>query len=58
MLSVVAHVYNSMYSGTQQKNNSRKYANNWRLNDQQVIAEITENIKSFLEVNENQNTTY
>jgi hypothetical protein len=45
------------------KNNSRKYAKNWRLNntllnDQWVIAEIREEIKRFLEANENQNTTY
>jgi hypothetical protein len=45
------------------KNSSRKYANNWPLNntllnDQWVINEIKEEIKSFLEVNENENTTY
>jgi hypothetical protein len=44
------------------KNNSRKYANNWRLNntllnDQWVIDEIKEEIKRFLEVNENDNMT-
>jgi hypothetical protein len=45
------------------KNNSRKYANNWRLNntflnDQWVIEERREEIKRFLELNENKNTTY
>jgi hypothetical protein len=45
------------------KNNSRKYANNWKLNntllnDQWVIDEIKEEIKRSLEVNENENTTY
>jgi hypothetical protein len=45
------------------KNNSKKYINNWKLNntllnDQWVIDEIKEEIKSFLEVNENENTTY
>jgi hypothetical protein len=45
------------------KNNSRKYANNWKLNntlfnDQWVIDEIEEEIKRFLEVNENENMTY
>jgi hypothetical protein len=40
------------------KNNSRKYANNWKPNntlliDQWVIDEIKEEIKRFLEVNEN-----
>jgi hypothetical protein len=45
------------------KNNSRKYANNWKLNntllnDQWVIDEVKEDIKRFLEVNENENMTY
>jgi hypothetical protein len=45
------------------KSNSRKYANNWKLNntllnDQWVIDEIKEEIKRFLEVNENENMTY
>jgi hypothetical protein len=40
------------------KNSSRKYANNWKLNntllnDQCVIDEIKEEIKRLLEVNEN-----
>jgi hypothetical protein len=44
-------------------NNSRKHAINWKLNntminDQWVIDEIKEEIKRFLEVNENENTTY
>jgi hypothetical protein len=44
------------------KNNNRKHANNWKLNntllnDQLVIDEIKEEIKKFLEVNENENTT-
>jgi hypothetical protein len=45
------------------KNNSRKYRNNWRLNntlynDQWVIEEIREEIKMFLEVNENETMIY
>jgi hypothetical protein len=45
------------------KNNSKKHANNWKLNntllnDQWVIDEIKEEIKKFLEVNEKENTTY
>jgi hypothetical protein len=45
------------------KNNSKKNANNWKLNnillnDQWVFGEIKEEIKRFLEVNENENMTY
>jgi hypothetical protein len=45
------------------KSNSRKYANNWRLdntllNDQWVTEEIREEIRRFLEANKNENTTY
>jgi hypothetical protein len=45
------------------KSNSRKYANNWKLsstllNDQWVIDDIKEEIKRFLEVNENGNMIY
>jgi hypothetical protein len=44
-------------------NNSRKHENNWKLNntllnEQWVIDEIKEEIKRFLEVNENENMTY
>jgi hypothetical protein len=44
------------------KSSSRKYANNWKLNstlfnNQWVIKEIKEEIKNFLEFNENENTT-
>jgi hypothetical protein len=43
--------------------NSSKNVSNWKLNntllnDEWVIDEINEEIKSFLEVNENENTTY
>jgi hypothetical protein len=45
------------------KNSSEKHANNWKLNstllnDEWVINEIKEEIKRFLEVIENENTTY
>jgi hypothetical protein len=45
------------------KNSSKKHVNNWKLNntllnDEWVINEIKEEIKRFLEVNENENTTY
>jgi hypothetical protein len=45
------------------KNNSKRHANSWKLNntllnDQWVIDEIKEEVKSFLEINENENMTY
>jgi hypothetical protein len=46
----------------QQQQKRRKYADNWRLNNtllnQWIIEEIREEIKSFLEVTENENITY
>jgi hypothetical protein len=55
--------HNVLKLETNNKNNSRKHANNWKvnntlLNDQWVIDEIKKEIKSFLEVNENENMTY
>jgi hypothetical protein len=55
--------HNALKLELNSKTNSRKYANNWRLNntllnDQWVTVEIREEIKSFLEANENQNATY
>jgi hypothetical protein len=55
--------HNALKLELNSKNNSRKHANNWKLyntllNDQRVIDEIKEEIKRFLEVNENENTTY
>jgi hypothetical protein len=48
---------------TQQKSKDKKHANSWKLNnsllnEQWVIDEIKEEIKKFLNVNENENTTY
>jgi hypothetical protein len=45
------------------KNKDKKHANSWKLNnlllnEQWVIHEIKEEIKKFLEVNKNENTTY
>jgi hypothetical protein len=45
------------------KNNSKNHANSWKLkntllNDQWVIDEIKGEIKSFLKVNENENSTH
>jgi hypothetical protein len=55
--------HNSLKLEINNINNSRKHANNWKLNstllnDQWVIDEIKEEIKRFLEVNENENVTY
>jgi hypothetical protein len=49
------------YNSTKIK--TKKHANSWKLNnkllnEQWVIHEIKEEIKRFLEVNENENTTY
>jgi hypothetical protein len=40
------------------KNSSKKHANNWKLNNTLLIDEIKEQIKRFLEVNENENMIY
>jgi rubrerythrin len=55
--------HNSIKLELNNKCSSRKYANIWRLNntllkDQWVPEEIREEIKNFLELNENENTTY
>jgi hypothetical protein len=55
--------HNALKLELNNKNNSKKYANNWRLNntflnDQWVIEEIREEIRRFMEVNENENTAY
>jgi hypothetical protein len=55
--------HNALKLETNNKNNSKTRANNWKLNntllkDQWVIGEIKEEIKRFLEVNENENMTY
>jgi hypothetical protein len=55
--------HNTLKLQLSNKRNSRKYTNNWRLNntllnDQRVIEEIREEIKRFPEANENENTTY
>jgi hypothetical protein len=55
--------YNALKLEISNKNNTKRHANNWKLNntllnDQRVIEEIKEEIKWFLEVNENGNITY
>jgi hypothetical protein len=55
--------HNALKLELNNKNNSRKYANNWKLNstllnDQWIIGVIKEEIKMYLEVNENENMIY
>jgi hypothetical protein len=55
--------HNALKLELNNKNNSRKYTNNWKLNntllnDQWIIDEIKEEIKWFVEVNENENMIY
>jgi hypothetical protein len=55
--------HNTLKLELNNKNNSRKYVNIWKLNntllsDHWVIDEIKEEIKSFLEFNENENRNY
>jgi hypothetical protein len=55
--------HNALKLEINNKNGNEKHANNWKLNntllnDQLVINEIKEEIKSFLEVNENEKMNY
>jgi hypothetical protein len=63
IIPCILYDHNALKLELNNKNNSRKHANNWKLNntllnDQWVIDEIKKEIKRFLEVNENENTTY
>jgi hypothetical protein len=65
-IQIIPHIlsdHNALKLELNNKNNNRKHANNWKLNntlliDQWVTDEIKEEIRRFLEVNENENTTY
>jgi hypothetical protein len=55
--------HNALKLAINNKNSSKKHINNWKLNntllkDKWVTDEIKDEIKRFLEVNENENTTY
>jgi hypothetical protein len=55
--------HNALKLEINNKNSSKKHTNNWKLNntllnDEWVTNEIKEEIKRFLEVNENENMTY
>jgi hypothetical protein len=63
IISCILSDHNVLKVELNNKNNSRKHANSWKLNktllnDQWVTDEVKEEIKRFLEVNENENTTY
>jgi hypothetical protein len=63
IIPCILYDHNALKLEPNNKNNSRKYANNWKpnntlLNDQRIINEMKEEIKRFLEVNENENITY
>jgi hypothetical protein len=63
MIPCIPSDHNALKLELNNKNNSRKYVKNWKLNntllnDQWVIDERKEEIERFLEVNENENTTY
>jgi hypothetical protein len=63
IISCILSTHNVFKLELNNRNNSRKYANNWKLNntllnDQWVMKEIREEMKSFLEINENEKITY
>jgi hypothetical protein len=63
IISCILSDHNALKLELKNKNNRRKLANNWKLNntllnDQWVIVEIKEEIKRFLDVNEKENTTF
>jgi hypothetical protein len=63
MIPCILSDHNTLKLEINNKNNNKKHANNWKLNntllnDEWVIDEIKEENKRFLEVNENENMTY
>jgi hypothetical protein len=63
IISCILSDHNALKLEMNNKNISKKHINNWKLNntllnDEWIIDEIKEEIKRFLEVNENQSTTY
>jgi hypothetical protein len=63
IISFILPDHNALKPERNNKNNSRKFTNNWKLNntllnDQGVIDEIKEEIKTFLKVKENGNMMY
>jgi hypothetical protein len=63
MIPWILSDHNALKQEINNKNSSKKHANNWKLNntllnDQWTIDKIKEEIKMFLEADENENTTY
>jgi hypothetical protein len=63
IIACILSDHNALKLELNNKNNSKKYPNSWKLNntsldDQWVTGEIKEEIKWLLEVNENENTAY
>jgi hypothetical protein len=63
IIPCILYDHNALKLEINNKKSSKKHANNWKLNntllnDQWVTDEIKEEIKRFLEVNENENTIY
>jgi hypothetical protein len=59
---ILSH-HNAVKVELNNKSKDKKHANSWKLNnsllnEKWIIDEIKEEIKKFLEVNENKNTTY
>jgi hypothetical protein len=61
IIPCILSYHNALKLEINNKNSSKKHANNWKLNntllnDKWVINKIKDKIKRFLEVNENENT--
>jgi hypothetical protein len=59
IISCILYDHNTLKVELNNKNNSRKYANNWKLNNTLLSDQwVVEEIKRFPEVNENENMMY
>jgi hypothetical protein len=63
IIACIPSDHNALKLQLNNKNNNKNHSSSWTLNntllnDQLVIDELKEEIKRFLEVNENENTTY
>jgi hypothetical protein len=59
MIPCILSDHNAIKTELNNKSSSRKYTNNWRLNNTLLNDQwITEEIEKFLKFNANENTTY